>query len=104
MINSKSLIPTKLAIANRNLVRTYFGAITSTIINPHMNYFHLEEEIEIDISLKKLVLTTETEDASTATKARLNLENSASPELIKELIRGQIKTNTQTLKAQLDQP
>ena len=91
------------AIANRDLARISFDSVTSTIINPHMNYFHREEEIEIDISLKKMLHTSDTEDAAAATKARLDLEESAPPELIKDLIRGQVDSDTKALKAQLGQ-
>ena len=92
-----------IAIHDRDLARTCFQAITSVIRIPHANYFKREEEIEISISLKKLRTETETEDAAAAAKARLDLEESAPPELVKDLIRGQVSAENKNLKAELGQ-
>ena len=46
---------------------------------------------------------TETKDTTASVKARLNLEESASPELVKDLIRNQITAENKKLKAKLGQ-
>jgi len=56
-------------------------------LRPTNLYFDRLDEIEIDLSLKKLHCTAETEDQAAATKARMDLEASASPELVRDLRR-----------------
>ena len=91
------------AIEERDLARSCLDNIFSTIITPHKLYFSREENIEIDITLKKLKKTTETEDAATSAKARLDLEASAPPELVHDLIRGQVAAENRDIKAELGQ-
>ena len=91
------------AIKLRDLSRSCLNTIVSAIIRPHQMYFERLEEIEIDISLKKLHFTSTTEDAAAAAKARLDLEATAPPELVKDLIRGQVSEDTKNLKAELGQ-
>eukprot|EP00555_Chaetoceros_dichaeta_P008461 CAMPEP_0198258654 /NCGR_PEP_ID=MMETSP1447-20131203/8017_1 /TAXON_ID=420782 /ORGANISM="Chaetoceros dichaeta, Strain CCMP1751" /LENGTH=92 /DNA_ID=CAMNT_0043945819 /DNA_START=96 /DNA_END=370 /DNA_ORIENTATION=- len=73
-----------LAVCNRDLARTCLNFIRTTILRLTKLYFDRLEEIEIDISLKKLHFTAETEDKAAATKARMDLEASASPELVRD--------------------
>ena len=91
------------AIANRDLARTCLDFIRSTFLRPTTLYFNRLEEIEIDLSLKKLHFTAETEDKAAATKARIDLEASASPELVRDLIRGQVQTDTKNLRSEVGQ-
>ena len=91
------------AIEERDLAKSCLEVIFSTIVNPHKLYFEREEEIEIDISLKKIHKENETEDAAATAKARLDLEPSATPELVKDLIRGQVSAENRKIKAELGQ-
>ena len=91
------------AIANRDLARTCLDFIRSTFLRPTALYFNRLEEIEIDLSLKKLHFTAETEDKAAATKARMDLEPSASPELVRDLIRGQVQKDTKNLRSEVGQ-
>ena len=96
-------VPQAQAIELRDLARTCLNTIVAAIIRPHQMYFDRLEEIEIDISLKKLHFTSTNEDASAAAKARLDLEDTAPPELVKALIRGQVAEDTQNLKSKVGQ-
>ena len=91
------------AIEERDLAKTCLEVIFSTIINPHKLYFTREEEIETDISLKKLHKESETEEAAASAQARLDLEPSATPELVQDLIRDQVSAENRKIKAKLGQ-
>jgi len=73
-----------LAVEERDLARICLDVISSTILRPTKTYFNRLEEIETDLSLKKLHFEAETEDTAAATKARLDLEASATPELVRD--------------------
>ena len=83
----------------RDLARTFFEAVLYTIICSHQNYFKQKEDIEIDITLKKLYFT---EDAAFEAKSILDLETSALSELVKDLIQGQVVENTKNVNAELE--
>ena len=74
------------AIELRDLARTSLLTFTAAVLRPHQMYFDRFEEIQIDITLKKLSYTDTNEDAAAAAKERLGLEDTAPPELVKDLI------------------
>ena len=80
-----------------------YNAICKAIKIPVKSYCERLVNIEIDISLKKMHSTAELETAATATKTRLCLEPTADPELVKNLIRDQVKSDTQKVTAELGQ-
>ena len=80
-----------------------YNAICKAIKIPVKSYCERLVNIEIDISLKKMHSTAELETAATATKTRLGLEPTADPELVKNLIRDQVKSDTQKVTAELGQ-
>ena len=67
------------------------------------SYFEKLENIEIDISLKKLHTTATLEDAATSAKNRMALEPSADPTLVKDLIRTQVAHDTKKLNSEVGQ-
>jgi len=64
-------------------------------------YFDWFEGIQPYVSLKKLSYTADNEDAAIAAKEILNLEDTAPPELVKDLIRDQVSADTQSLRVEL---
>ena len=80
-----------------------YNAVYATIVIPVRSYAERCETIEIDISLKKLSTTAKLEDSATATKKRLGLEPTADPDLVKDLIRDQVSSDTQKISAELGQ-
>ena len=102
--------PTQGEASNQNYAITLkqdaqlcYNAIHAAITIPVKSYCERMENIEIDISLKKLSSTADLEDAATAAKTRLALEPTANPELVKDLIREQVKADTQKVSAELGQ-
>jgi len=75
------------AIRLRDDAQRCYNAVYSTLAKPAKSYFEKLENIEIDISLKKLHTTATLEDAATSAKNRMALEPSADPSLVKDLIR-----------------
>jgi len=91
------------AVEERDLARICLDVISSTILRPTKTYFNRLEEIETDLSLKKLHFEAETEDTAAATKARLDLEASATPELVRDLIRGQVDKEIKNYRSEVGQ-
>jgi len=76
--------------------------IWSTSIHPTDSYFDQLEEIETDISLKKLHFEAENKDTGAATKARLDLESSTTPELVRDLIQGQVEQEIKNYRSEVE--
>ena len=81
----------------------YYNTVTSTLSTPVTIYFEKLDSIEIDISLKKLNSTAELEDAAASAQTRMDLEPSAEPELVKDLIRERVASENKKLSAELGQ-
>ena len=80
-----------------------YQTILATLSIPIKAYFERLDSIEIDISLKKLNSTAELEDAAASAKARLLLEPTTDPELVKDLIRSEVSSENAKLSAQIGQ-
>jgi len=91
------------AIKQRDLAQTSKALLLGTFTRPGKAYFARAEEIEIDLSLKKLHATTSLEDATDATKNRLDTETSVDKELLDDLIRQEVALKTKKISAELGQ-
>ena len=91
------------AIKLRDDATNYYNTVTSTLSTPVTIYFEKLDSIEIDISLKKLNSTAELEDAAASAQTRMDLEPSAEPELVKDLIRERVASENKKLSAELGQ-
>ena len=91
------------AIKLRDDATNCYNTVTSTLSTPVTIYFEKLESIKIDISLKKLNSTAELEDAAVSAQTRMDLEPSAEPELVKDLIREQVASENKKLSAELGQ-
>ena len=91
------------AIQLRDDALICFKTVLATLSTPIKVYFERMDAIEVDISLKKLNSTAELEDAAATAKARLLLEPTTDPELVKDLIRCQVSSENAKLSAELGQ-
>ena len=80
-----------------------YQTVLATLSLPIKTYFERLDSIEIDISLKKLNSTAELEDAAATAKARLLLEPTTDPELVKDLIRSEVSSENAKLSAEIGQ-
>ena len=64
--------------------------ILSAFSRPIQAYFNRAEAIEVDLSLKKLHTASTLEDATNATKERLDVEESLDKELLDSVIRKEV--------------
>ena len=77
--------------------------IIATLITPISELLSRERQIEVDISLKKLMTTDEQEAANEATQTRMDVETSIDKELISEMINKATAEKTRTLRSELGQ-
>jgi len=70
---------------------------------PGIAYLARIEEIEIYLSLKKLLTTNTLEKVTEATKNRLDIEISIDNELLEEVVRKKVAAKTKKLNAEIGQ-
>ena len=90
-------------IALRDDATTCYATVFATLCTPKIIYYEQLHSIEIDINLKKLTSTATLEDAAASAATRMNLEPSAEPELMKDLVRVQVTSENKKLSAELGQ-
>ena len=90
-------------IALRDDATTCYATVFATLCAPKIIYYEQLHSIEIDINLKKLSTTATLEDAAVSAATRMNLEPSAEPELMKDLVRAQVSSENKKLSAELGQ-
>jgi len=90
-------------VEHRDLAQTSYVMFSAGVVHSRQMYFDRLEEINIYIPLKKLYYADENEDTTAVAKAKLNFEDTALPELVKDLIRSQVFSDTQSLRAELGQ-
>jgi len=96
-------IAQQAAIRQRDDAISSKALLLATFTRPGKAYFARLEEIEIDISLKKLHSTTTLEDATDATKTRLDVENSVDKDLLDDIIRQEVAAKTKKFTSELGQ-
>ena len=84
------------AIANRDACHPSRLLILGVFTRPGTAYFDRADAIKVDISLKKLFTTNTLEDATEATKERLDAETSVDSRLLEEIVRKGIAAKTKT--------
>ena len=77
--------------------------ISGAFTTPGTAYFSRVEEIKIDISLKKLLATNKLEEATEATKNRLDAEISVDNDLLEDIIQKKVIARTKNLNSELGQ-
>ena len=91
------------AMKNKDLCQPSLQLLRGVLMRPGAAYFAREEAIKIDISLKKLLKTDTLEEATEATKVRLDSETSVDSELLEALVQQKVATKTKNLNAELGQ-
>ena len=91
------------ATISKNQAQPALLLIRGIFTRPGTAYFAREEAIKIDISLKKLLNTNTLEEATEATKERLDNENSMDNELMDEMVQKKVTAKTKNLNAELGQ-
>ena len=91
------------AIQLRDKSRPAYQLILGAFTRPGTAYFNRKDAIAIDLSLKKLATTHNLEEATDATKERLEVEESVDKELLDTIIRNEVKLKTQKINAELGQ-
>ena len=91
------------AIQLRDKSRPAYQLILGAFTRPGKAYFDRKDAIAIDLSLKKLATTHNLEEATDATKERLEVEESVDKELLDTIIRNEVKMKTQKINAELGQ-
>ena len=91
------------AIANRDACQPSRLLILGALTRPGTAYFDRAEAIKVDISLKKLYTTNTLEDATEATKERLDAETSVDSELLEEMVRKKVAAKTKNMNSELGQ-
>ena len=78
-------------------------AILSTFTLPGRAYFKRTEDIEIELTLKKLHSDDSLEESTINTASRLNAETSVDTELLQSIIATEVATKTNKLNSELGQ-
>ena len=91
------------AMKNKDLCHPSLQLIRGALMRPGAAYFAREDAIKIDISLKKLLNTDTLEEATEATKVRLDAETSVDSELLEELVKKKVASKTKNLNAEIGQ-
>ena len=91
------------AIANRDACNPSRLLILGVFTRPGTAYFDRADAIKVDISLKKLLTTNTLEDATEATKERLDAETSVDSELLEEIVRKGVAAKTKNINSELGQ-
>ena len=94
---------TRAADEQRILASPYKTVLFNTFSIPMKVYFERREEIRIDNTLRRFHEETTLLDSNAATEARLGLEETASPELVEDLVRRLIAEKSAKDKAQIGQ-
>ena len=95
--------PEQTNIIVRNSCLPAKNLILGAFTRPGVAYFARIESIKIDVSLKKLTETNTLEEATEATKNRLDAEVSVDSELLEELVRKKVQLQTKKVNAELGQ-
>ena len=91
------------AIRLRDSAQSSKLLLLSTFSRPGDAYFQRVEDIEVNLTLKKLHTTDTLEDATADTTSRLNTETTADTELLESLISNQVTARTKNLSSEIGQ-
>ena len=94
---------TRAADEQRATAAPYKTVLFRTFMVPMKIYFERREEIRIENTLRRFHEETTLQDSTADTAARLGLEETASPELVEDLVRRLISEQSAKDKAQIGQ-
>ena len=94
---------TRAEQVQQSIALPYKTALFNTFTNPMKVYFERREQVIIDNTLRRFHEESTLTDSTAETEARLGLEETASPELVEDLVRRLTSEHATAAKAEIGQ-